>query len=139
METTDYKSLYKSIPIGYRNEVWKIVGCDKNMLSRWQNGGSVHPKKVSLIEETVKKISKPHNLIKDLTVTPKRIIVIDRLTETIYLEYTELMEFQVKITGTIGDAETKHELIHSAREEYEQLFENDPYSFKLLIAKWILK
>lgn len=140
METIDYTKRYNEIPRNYKHEVLKISDSHKPDIHFLLNGtdGKVGEEKAERIRNAINQVWRPHKLAKLIDVRPKRKIVVESPTEIIYLEYTELMKFQISITGTIGDHETEHELIHSARDEYENLNNKNPYKLKLLIAKYII-
>jgi len=133
----DYKQKYSEIPKGYKHEVLKLSNSHKSDMYFLLNGtkGKVGEDKALRIYNAINQIWKPHNLAKMITVTLKRNIVIDGI---IHIDYTDLMEFQIEITGTIGSHGTKFELVNSAREEYENLNLKKPYILKLLIAKKII-
>lgn len=141
METIDYKARYLDIPSGYKHEVQTISYSQRSDIHFFLNDtkGKVGKKKSERIRNAIKQVWKPHNIAESIDVRLKRKIVVETPTKIIHLEYAELMEFQIDITGTIGGYKTKKEAISFAYEDINLMNKSDPYEVKLLICKYLIR
>jgi len=139
----DYKTKYDSIPEGYKKDVLKIAGLtDRNALTRYFKKDNpryvVSVDRAARIESAINQVWKPHNLAKQIDVTLGTKIIADHPTATEYIKYCELTSFKIQLTGTLGDYESVEDALINSENDMRQMQNENPYDFKLLIAKYIL-
>lgn len=138
----DYKQKYNEIPDGYKGEVAAIFKkSQSSIMSKWMNDKEMSKDRRELVNLRVMQVWNWHNLADTMIVEPKKELIVTHLNGKAYIEYYSLMSFRMdtELSECITDpVDIKNILDQSETSIREQLRDN-PYSLKVLIAKYIMR